>query len=273
MLSGAETRSLHFMVLDDGNFQHAPFWRQTALALSENPAFINAWHTSEHELARRFHTDLATLRARLAELPSEEEDVWAGTVEAVNRLIETCDLAGRRFEPQHKMIGGLAVAHVYYLCAAMQHALGFACTEFARERLAPLEPEYTFPPEEAGALDLTIRLLSTSAENYRKSEMAFMAAAEIFSAVLAFMDHVRRELQAQSRSMPMSGLFSGLGRFLKVGPGVVQVREHFDDTALTETVAASRDISREAVARATDLREETDHALMQLAERNEWPEI
>lgn len=271
MLSGTETRALHLMVLDDRHFQHTAFWRQAALACSENPAFINAWHTAEHDLARRFHTDCTTLCEQLAQLPCDDEEVWIGTVEAVNRLVETCDLAGRRFEPEHKMIGGLAVAHVFYLCAAMQHALGFACTTYARERLAPLRPAFTFPPEAGDDLELTIRLLSTSAENYRKSEMAFFASADIFTAILDFMEHVRREFRAQSRDVRMAELFSNLGRFLKVGPGVVQVREYFGDAALAEELTASREVASEAAARSIGLREETDDALTQVAERNDWP--
>lgn len=276
MLSGEETRTLHRMVLDDENFQHTHFWRQINLAASENPAVINAWHTSDHELARRFHADLAALQRRLSSLPSSEEAVWYDTVEAVNGIIDTCDLMGRRIEPHHKMVSGLAVAHVFYLCAAMQHALGFACTLFAREKLAVREPDYIFPPDASDELELTLRLLITSAENYRKSEMAFMATADIYTAILAFMEHVRREFAATSgpamSGRRMTDLFSGLGRFMKIGPGVVQVREYFGDAALTEEITASYETALEAVTRSTALRRETDEGLNHVTQRNDPPE-
>src|SRR5690606_6620654 len=126
------------------------------LAASENPAVINAWHTSDHDLARRFHADLLAVQQQMAQLPSTEDEVWVETVDAVNRLIDTCDAAGRSFEPRHKMISGLAVAHVFYLCAAMQHALGFPCTVFARENLARCAAAFVFPPDREEELDLTL---------------------------------------------------------------------------------------------------------------------
>lgn len=274
MLSGAETQALHRMVLDDCNFQSAAYWRQIVLAASENPAVINAWHTSGHDLARRFHADLLGVQQQLAQLPSNEDEVWVDTVDAVNRLIDTCDMAGRRFEPRHKVISGLAVAHVFYLCAAMQHALGFPCTVFARENLARCESAFVFPPGKDEEFDMTVRLLATSAENYRKSEMAFAAAAEIYTAILNFMEYLRREL-AQSAAPPISrltDLFSGLGRFLKIGPGVVRIREQYDDATLADEIAISRDRAGEAEMRISALRRETDDALTQLAERNELTE-
>jgi len=275
MLSGTETQALHRMVVDDRNFQHTAFWRQVALAASENPAVINAWHTSEHDLARRFHTDLTDLQKQLALLPSTDEAIWLDTVDAVNRVIDSCDVMGRRFEPQHKMVSGLAVAHVFYLCAAMQHALGFACTIFARDMLAAHAPDYIFAAGAGDELNLTIRLLTTSAENYRKSEMAFTATADIYTAILSFMDHVRRELAASSgaraQATRMADLFSALGRFLKVGPGVVQVRDYFGDAALTEEVTDSYETACEAVERTAELRRETDEALTKIAESNDPP--